>query len=354
MTRTLLPSGPSALEPTASGIRHGWESRFAINRVILPRADVEAGASTRHGFDRATLVEQRIRAWVQVADDHRTAIRVDELSDLLPSEGPGSRDELEIWLATHPAHGLIVGDRVVAVGTRPSEELLADRRARGEAYRQEATALWDRELARARPLVLAANVTGSTAYGEPEEGDDLDFMVVTRTGSVWVFLAFAYLALRLTRQGGSASPCLNYVLDQATADSEFRDSRGVMFAREALTARPVVGESYYRSMVASAPWMRAELPRLYERWLSVRPASAGSRRPAPWPVRALNALIYPALASYLQLQGLVRNRRFARSGKSSATFRTVTGLGRLTFESAHFDRLRSECDLTDGPSSRPR
>ena len=40
-------------------------------------------------------------------------------------------------------------------------------------------------------------ITGSTAYGEPKSGDDLDFIVVTRKGALWVFVLYAVLAARI-------------------------------------------------------------------------------------------------------------------------------------------------------------
>jgi hypothetical protein len=313
---------------------------------------VVVGAATAHGFDGSNLIEQRILTWVRAADEHRTAIRLDELADLLPDEGPRSPDEIQAWLARHPAHGRVVGDRVVHAGSRRSEAVLSERRARGERYLREAEGLWDGALGRARSFVLTANVTGSTAYGEPEAGDDLDFMVVARNGAVWAFLAYAFLALRLRRRPGSASPCFNYVLDRSTAEAEFRQSRGVLFAREALSARPVLGGSYYRSLVSTASWMSAELPRLYARWAGPEDRSPDRSRPAAWPVRVLNAAIFPLLASYLQLQGLVRNRRLARAGEGASAFRTVTTVGRLAYESVEFERLRAQCDAPAGGAER--
>ena len=265
---------------------------------------MEAGSSAAHGFERGDLVAHRIRAWVQVADEHRTAIRLDDLTDLLPDEGPGTPGEVASWLAVHPSHGYVVGDRVHA-SAPPSPAEMEARRARGVQYLREAAELWDRPLRSARRLVLAANVTGSTAYGEPESGDDLDLMVITRTGAVWLFLAHAYLVLRFRRTRGTAPPCLNYILDRATAEGEFHRPQGVMFAREALTARPVVGDAYYRAMIAAAPWMRSELPRLYGRWTPGGAGPVTDTRAAPWAARLLNAAIFPILATYLQLQGLV-------------------------------------------------
>ena len=308
---------------------------------------VEDAAALR--LDEASLIEHRIRAAVRIAREYRTGIRLVDLSYLLPSAGPASPSDLAQWIESHPEHGNVVGDRLVAPDTPFEMSEIDDRRSRGELFWREAESLWSGVLQPARPLVCAASVTGSTAYGEPEAGDDLDFMTVTRNGTVWVFLVMVYLMLRLRPRADRPSLCFNYVLDEETAAREFRSARGVLFAKEALTARPVIGGAYYRALVASARWMRSELPRLYDRWAVAGVTEVPRARRASWAIRVANLAIYPWLAAYLQVQGLVRNRRLQRQGDGSGRFRTVTSVHRLVFETARFEHLRS---LHVDPSAR--
>jgi hypothetical protein len=247
------------------------------------------------------------------------------------------------YLERHAPQSTIAGG--IAYRTSPAAvgETLEQRRARGESYLVSASYLVRSFLAPAGGLVRCAAVTGSAAYGEPEHGDDCDLLVVTRRGSLWPFLAFTYLRLRLRRDVLPAEApavwCLNYALDERAARAEFSVPRGFLFAREALTARVVEGEPYYRGIVGAAAWLGEEAPRLYARWRQEGFPAAAPEAPAPVPVRALNLVLYPILAAYLQGMCLVRNWRLRRAGRPGESFRTVTRPGRLAYETEKFGRL---------------
>ena len=241
--------------------------------------------------------------------------------------------------------------RPESVGPMPSEQ--ENRRARGAAYLARAGALLRGPLARTRPWVRCLAVSGSAAFGEPEAGDDLDLFVVVPTGVVWWFLAYAYLMGRVERwrgvPPGLPTLCYNYVVEEEELAKDFAYGSGLLFAREALSVRCLWGESCYRTLLGAAPWMGQLLPRLY----AERSAGPGAGRgpPAPRTLRALNALVYPGLAAYLQLAGLVRNRRIQRAARPAERFRTTTGLRRLTIASARFEQLRR---LYDEPHAQPQ
>ena len=193
------------------------------------------------------------------------------------------------------------------------------------------------------PWLRAVGVTGSTAYGEPEAGDDIDFFLITRTGALWATVGWALLSFRLrgrpTVDGAPVVPCFNYVMDDTQAPVEFASSRGFLFAREALTTQVLVGEPYLRRLLGSAPWMGEELPRLYGR-RRLPPDHRGSRS-APWGVRILNAATYPFLAAYFQAVALLRNRRLRARGKADDVFEMQTELHRLAYTSVRFDRFKA-------------
>jgi hypothetical protein len=267
-------------------------------------------------------------------------VPLEELSYLLPTEGPAGVEDLREWLAGRPDLGHVEGNRAFPPAGRPDR--LLERQSRAESYRRAAERLVDRHLQPVLPWVRCVGITGSTAYGAPEAGDDLDLFVVTRAGSLWVFLAYTYVAVRLGFRPAAGTdrppPCFNYVLDDRRAPAEFAEARGFLFAREALTAQIFRGESYYQDLLASAPWLGTEIPRLYaKRTSGVPPVRAP---PAPWAVRLLNAVLFPVLATYLQLAGLRRNARLRAQPAREGTFRTVTGPRRLAFVSDRFDQLR--------------
>ncbi len=304
---------------------------------------MSGGSVLRYG-PGTEATARRVESILGIAGAHRTGVPVDSLTELLPEDGPRSPTDLVEWIGAHPSIGTVVGARAFLPSFRPPYSDLDDRRARGERYWNRAVELPAGRLRMVRPLLRTLAVTGSTAYGEPEAGDDLDFLAVTRPDSVWVFLTYTYLRLRLWGLGPTSDdepgPCFNYVVDEATAKHQFAESRGLLFAREALTSRPIVGEEYYRDLVRSAPWMRDELPRLYARWQAVPVGAPPSHVATPWPVRVLNWALFPLVATYLQMRGLLRNRRLRASGQGDRAFRTVAHYRYLMFATERFERLR--------------
>ena len=305
----------------------------------------------------AELTERRLSSLLRVADAHRTGMALGDIPDLLPRGGPATEREVAEWLQRHPSSGAVVGGRAFGPSSGEGAGDLESRRQRGIQYWEFARELRDGPLSGVRSMLRSVAVTGSAAYGEPEPGDDLDFLVVTRTGSIWVFLAYTYAALRFralpTRAAESPEPCFNFVLDDAEARTEYANARSFLFAREALMAKPVYGDDYYQGLLKSSSWMREQLPRLFGRWEGEGLPDLQQDRPAPLGVRVLNAVLYPWLAAYLQLRGLRLNRQYRRDGHPERAFRTVTRYRRQTFESERFERLTETYRPADVYGSGP-
>lgn len=288
------------------------------------------------------LVTDRVSGVVEIAGEFDTGVKLETLVDLLPEHGPATVSDLRGWIQAHPGAGRISGERVVGP-ERPDFVVDGERHQRAERYYQAAVSLFASAFPGTRPLLRCVAVTGSTAYGDPRAGDDCDLMAVVRPGSVWVFITYAFLRLRLRRwvRPIPTEPewCLNYVLDEDTAIQEFSRPRGFLFAREALVARPVEGEAYYRGLLDRGEWMRHEAPGLYARWRSGSGPASALSEPAPGAIRIINALLFPVLATYLQFKGLWTNLRLRRAGREGETFRTITRPGRMALASRKFERL---------------
>jgi hypothetical protein len=279
---------------------------------------------------------------VAVADDFHAPIPLEKLAELLPEEGPATVTDLATWLAAHPAAGRVAGRWAfppTALAPTPDE----DRPARAERYVRTAGDLVASDLRGVSEWLCFLGVTGSTAYGNPTRDDDCDLMAVVRPGSVWLFMAYTFLRLRLRRRSsvGRTDPswCLNYTLDERAALDAFSRPRGFLFAREALVARPVRGEGYYRGLLAQGRWLQQEIPRLYARWQAEGLPPPSAPRPVSPVPRALNGLLFPLLASYLQLKGLWANHRLRRFDRGEEGFRTVTRLDRMELQTVRFARL---------------
>lgn len=287
--------------------------------------------------------ERRVQALLAVAEQHATGVPLGELSELLPPDSPLAAVP-DLASAAPPVDWSLSDGRAfrtaaAAQGHDP------ERGRRGERYVAAARDLLDRSLAGVRGLTLTVGVTGSTAFGEPESGDDCDFLVITRRGALWPFLLYAYLAVRRRRRRGvppdePSGWCFNYVLDATAAERRFPTARGVQFAREALAVRTLQGEEYYRGLLARSAWIRAELPGLYDRRTAgTAPAPPSEAAPAGGAIRLANLLLFPLVATYLQLVALRDNQRLRRRGLADRVFEVRTGPDHLEVRSRRYAQL---------------
>ncbi|HZY91733.1 MAG TPA: hypothetical protein VFG07_03025 [Thermoplasmata archaeon] len=287
--------------------------------------------------------EERLSQLLAVAGEYGTGIALEELSALLPVDFPDNVAGLTAWIRNHPDRAS-VADGVATAPWASLEGLhtLGDRRLRGEEYWSRVIELFEGPLSPLRGLVHSAAVTGSAAYREPAPGDDLDVMTITSKGAVWLFLAWAFASLRWSRRAAPPSGshwCFNYVLDEPTARQQYSKRGDYLFAREALTARPLFGRGRYRALLADAAWMRDELPRLYASRLAEEAPCESPAAPRGWAGRLTSLAIYPWLAAYLQCAGLYRNHRFRRSGQADSQFKTVTRPGVYALHTERYARL---------------
>ena len=299
-------------------------------------------------------LRDRITAVLSLAAEHQCGVPLTELADLLPPGGTMPFDELERWLRARPQLAVIADGWAAAPGTHPSRP--AETHARWLRYNEVAQELVHGPLAPLLDDIAFLGVSGSAAYGGPGPDDDLDLVLFTPPDRLWWVLVRMHVRLRRWRRatrGGAPPVCLNYGRTTSAAEREFRTAHDVLFAREALTVRPLHGGREYAALLRRSAWMREELPRLYERRVreeaSATPLRSRARGGAA--VRAANALAFVASALYLHLVGLVRNHRLRREGRPGAGFRTETHWGRFSVSSVKFERTRARYVAASDPKA---
>jgi len=131
------------------------------------------------------------------------------------------------------------------------EELVAVRQRRaGYAARLWPRAIaWGRRIARL-PFVRMVAVTGALAWSNVESDADVDFLIVTTPGRVWLVRALIALIGRLSRLEG-VHLCPNYVL--STSALELTD-RNVYTAYELVHMVPIAGHAMYRRLRRLNEW----------------------------------------------------------------------------------------------------
>jgi hypothetical protein len=100
-------------------------------------------------------------------------------------------------------------------------------------------------------------LTGALAMHNPSDArDDLDYLLVTARGRVWLARAGAVLLVRLARLRGVIL-CPNYVVAE---DALAQARRDLYIAHEVTQAVPLYGASLYAALRAANPWTDDHLP----------------------------------------------------------------------------------------------
>jgi hypothetical protein len=99
-------------------------------------------------------------------------------------------------------------------------------------------------------------VTGALAMDNVDEGADLDYLIVTEPGRVWLCRFLIVQLVRLHRRRGVVI-CPNWILSEEAIRLERRD---LFSARELAQMVPVVGPDVYRRMIEANGWIRELLP----------------------------------------------------------------------------------------------
>jgi hypothetical protein len=146
------------------------------------------------------------------------------------------------------------GDLVCLAGREGLFEVRKERKAIAEKHWRAAGA-YGRILAGV-PFVRMVAVTGSLAVDNLEAGGDIDYLVVTAPGRLWLCRALAILVVRWAAQRGEHL-CPNYFLSQNRLASSSKDFYN---AHELAQMVPLNNVELYARMRTSNPWTQWYLP----------------------------------------------------------------------------------------------
>jgi len=252
-------------------------------------------------------LEDAILRTVLYADVFSFPLTLAEIHHFLIAPAPVSRAQVEAALARSPRLRdslCCIDGFFMRVGR---EELVDVRRSREDASQ----ALWDAAFNYGRwmacvPFVRMVALTGALAMRNAVAGDDIDYLIVTRSGRVWMARAFAIILVRLARLRG-VELCPNYVLAD---DALVQERRDIFMAHEIAQMIPLHGRELYERMLRENGWMLAQMPNAQAAFYDGGEAQIGGG----WRLikRALEGLLGGALGDAVETWERGRKlRRFA-------------------------------------------
>jgi hypothetical protein len=129
------------------------------------------------------------------------------------------------------------------------------RRAKASARLWQA-ALWYGRVMACLPFVRMVAVTGALAMNNAQAADDIDYLLVTAPGRVWLARACSIVVVRAARLVG-VQLCPNYLLASTALGQDRRD---LFIAHELAQMTPLTGRALYWEMRAANSWADEFLP----------------------------------------------------------------------------------------------
>ncbi|MGB1288497.1 MAG: hypothetical protein ACPG7F_18325, partial [Aggregatilineales bacterium] len=107
------------------------------------------------------------------------------------------------------------------------------------------------------PFMRMVALTGALAADNPAHaGDDIDYLLITKTGRVWFVRAIAVIMVRVVRLRG-VEICPNFVLSEEQLQQKRQD---LYIARELVQMQPLYGQPAYEAMWQENNWLRDYMP----------------------------------------------------------------------------------------------
>lgn len=209
-----------------------------------------------HGMPGLSTMEQAIVQTVAYVDMYDYPLTAGEIHRYLIGL-PAALSEVEDAVNTgRLANGFL--ERDGAYYFLPGRRSIVDVRLKREQASQR---LWPEavrygQLAAALPYVNMVAVTGSLAVNNVDASADIDFLIVTQVGRLWMCRAMVILLVRLAARRG-VGLCPNYFLSERSLRF---DQQTLYTAHEIAQMIPIAGAATYHRMWAANPWVSEFLP----------------------------------------------------------------------------------------------
>lgn len=288
--------------------------------------------------------KRRVLAAVTVASKCDYAISLEEVSHLMPEGAAFEPQNLKRIIAEDERFTL----RGKLAVLRGREHLLGYRsmRHRASENSMKLASAFVGDLARRCPYLKLAAVSGSVAYKNAKELDDIDIFLVTEPGRLWLAIFNALLLARIYNIKGYMARrpinfCLSYAVDSGRCEKEFARRRTPLFAREVLSIRTLLGFNYYASLVVRNHWIAKRFPRLFKARLGNTPNQPDEDPSPPHSLLGgfINLFLCMVLSRFLALKGLIRNIKYLKAGRTEDLFEVITAEDACMYNSRRYSEI---------------
>jgi hypothetical protein len=180
-------------------------------------------------------------------------LTAEEIWRWLPQSATRSEVEEAVQRLT-PAYLSCIAPYVMLIG-REHLALIREQRKKTSAALRVKAAHYGKLITRL-PFVRLVAITGSLAAANADTSDDIDYLIVTASGRVWLTRALTMLVVRLASLAG-VTLCPNYILSESALALADHD---LYTARELLQMKPIGRPSTYTRMLAANGWYQDLLP----------------------------------------------------------------------------------------------
>lgn len=112
------------------------------------------------------------------------------------------------------------------------------------------------------PYVRAIFLTGSISKGYMDKESDVDYLIITKPGRLWVCKLFLTLFKKIFLLNSRRVFCINYYIDYDHLEIE---EKNVFTATEIVTIIPVFGKKYYDDFYSKNIWVKNYYPNFPKR-----------------------------------------------------------------------------------------
>lgn len=165
------------------------------------------------------------------------------------------------------------------------------------------------------PSIDFVGITGSLSMGAARENEDIDLLIITSVGCLWITRLLCHVLLKIKRvqvrhwkdKDIRDKLCLNMFLE--TKNLSFADRNEIYTAHELLQIKPLFDrDSAYRRLLISNKWVRQFFPEGYRQSLGVSTQDAGPRNTNIFLVNIIRLFEVPARIAQLFHMSTKRTR----------------------------------------------